>query len=210
MSLETLEIRRLRSATVDSNHVLQVQGTEAADTITIAASGAQVQVVINGGAAQSFEPGTLTGYNIHGLGGNDLIVVQTALTNATIFGDGGNDRVGGGEGNETLYGNAGKDALDGGGGNDLVKGNGGNDKLFGNNGGDRLYGGAGNDYLDGGSSNDKLYPETGNDTALGQSGNDNFFAHDGEADSLFGGTGTDTGIVDGQDSRGSIEQIAII
>jgi len=208
--IEALELRRLLAASVDGSGILQVSGTEANDSIVVSAVGANTQVVVNGGAAQSFATSSIKGANIQALGGNDVIIITTALPLCAVFGGAGNDKIAGGDGNETLNGNAGKDQIDGGLGNDKLNGNGGNDKLFGGAGGDRLYGGAGNDYLDGGSSGDKLYGQAGMDTMLGQSGDDNLQAYDTEVDQVFGGTGADSGIVDSKDVRGSIEQIAVI
>ena len=208
--LQALEPRRLLAANVDSNNVLQVTATEAADFVQVDESQNVVTVTINGGTPQKFKATILSGYNITPGGGNDIVVITGTLVGATVNGGLGNDRIVGGDGNETLYGAAGKDQIDGGAGNDKLNGNGGNDKLFGSFGADRIYGGAGNDYLDGGSSPDKLYGQAGADTLLGQSGNDNLFSNDATVDQVFGGSGTDTGIVDGIDIRGSVEQVAII
>jgi Ca2+-binding RTX toxin-like protein len=209
-AIELLEPRRLFAATVDSSNVLQVTGTGAVDFIQLTNDGTTVSVAINSAAAQTFTASTLAGYNVLAGDGNDTIVFVGVFSGAHANGEGGNDKLAGGDGNETLYGGAGKDQIDGGAGNDLLKGNGGNDKLFGNNGGDRLYGGLGNDYLDGGSSGDKLYGEGGTDTLLGQSGDDNLYAFDKTPDECYGGSGTDTGICDGADIKGSIENVAII
>jgi len=209
--IDSLEPRRLFDATVDASHVLQVTGTAGNDKIFVTlVSASSVQVTINGAAAQSFNPSTIVGYNVKAGAGDDIIVLSGALNNAVVNGEDGNDRIVGGDGNDLLIGGAGKDVLDGGLGNDRLNGNGGNDKLLGNAGADRLYGYDGDDYLDGGSSNDRFYPGNGADTCLGQSGNDYFFSIDHQQDQLFGGTGKDSALIDGQDVLASIEQAASV
>src|SRR2546421_611647 len=100
MSLEPLESRRLMSITVDSNHILQIKGTEAADNITLTDSSGQVQVVVNSDPPQTFNPATLSGYFIQGLGGNDGIVIWNTIDGATVYG-GEVDQVFGGSGTDT-------------------------------------------------------------------------------------------------------------
>ena len=208
--IESLETRRLLAASVDGSNVLQIPGTSGNDKIFVTlVSASSVQVSINGDV-QSFNPSTLNGYQVKAGAGDDVVVVAGALSSVVVNGEDGNDRIVGGDGNDLLIGGAGKDVLDGGAGNDRLNGNGGNDKLFGGAGADRLYGYDGNDYLDGGSSNDRFYPGDGEDTCLGQSGDDNFFTIDHAQDQLFGGTGKDSALVDGQDIRASIEQVAAL
>jgi Ca2+-binding RTX toxin-like protein len=72
----------------------------------------------------------------------------------TVFGQGGND---------TLTGGNGVDRLDGGAGNDKLSGGGGNDTLVGGSGDDTLDGGAGNDLLSGGAGKDKMTGGSGVD-----------------------------------------------
>ena len=45
---------------------------------------------------------------------------------------------------------------------------------------------------------------------IGESGNDFFSALDGETDYVYGSSGTDTGFVDPQDIRASIENVATV
>ena len=162
-------------------------------------------------------------YILHGGDGNDN------LTGQQLFGEAGNDilranssrenRLDGGEGNDTLYGNGTDDFLDGSEGNDVIYGNDpsgitvppgdlfsnqnyqatDNDYLDGDNGDDSLYGFKGNDTLEGGDGrdhivagpgNDVLIGGTGNDTLLGQLGNDTLEGGTGD-DSLYGGFGDD-------------------
>ena len=97
-------------------------------------------------------------------------------------------------GNDTLYGQGGDDTLYGGDGNDILHGEDGNDKLKGGNGRDTLYGGNGNDKLKGGNGNDILYGGDGNDTLRGNNGDDELYGGCGR-DLLIGGKGDD--ILDG-------------
>ena len=206
--VEALEKRSLFSVVVNGT-TLEVTGTSGPDVILVTSAAENSNVNLNG-TVTPFNPAVLTAYTILGGDGHDLIIIYGKLSGVYVHGGVGNDRIAGGEGNETLYGGAGKDQIDGGLGNDKLNGNGGHDKLFGNAGGDRLYAGLGNDWLDGGSSSDRLFPDLGNDTCLGQSGNDIIRSSDGEVDEVYGGSGTDSGILDGIDVRASMEQVAII
>ncbi len=81
-----------------------------------------------------------------------------------LFGDGGDNRLVGWEGNDTLYGRAG------------------NDELFGE---------FGNDFLDGGRGDDVLTTGFGNNTLFGGDGNDTLIVAGG-INTLNGGSGSDT------------------
>lgn len=140
---------------------------------------------ITGTAGADVLRGTAGVDRICALGGDD-----------TVFGLGGNDVIEAGSGNDAVYagagadrvtGAAGRDTLVGGTGNDRVNGGSGNDVILGLAGHDRLYGDAGNDTLTGGLGKDRLY---------GGSGADVIDAHDGLADRVDGGAGTDTGFTD--------------
>jgi Ca2+-binding RTX toxin-like protein len=104
-----------------------------------------------------------------------------------ICGLGGNDTILGGGGADVIYGGPGADVLDGGAGNDVLRGGAGDDELVGR---------SGDDLLDGGEGRDRLTGGTGRDTLLGGGGNDMLFAQDGRADTVDGGGGRDTAIVD--------------
>jgi Ca2+-binding RTX toxin-like protein len=115
---------------------------------------------------------------------NDRGVSRTSR-GAQIFGEDGNDRLGGASGRDTVDGGNGDDNLTGGSGGDRVRGGGGNDQLFGNSGNDNLQGGDGNDLLDGGTGNDSEAGGNGDDTLREGSGPNG-------ADSLAGDAGNDT------------------
>ena len=98
-----------------------------------------------------------------------------------------------------LIGGAGKDVLTGGAGNDTLVGGDNRDTLTGGAGNDRLVGGDGSDVLSGGDGNDMIDPGTGNDTVYGGDGNDTIDAGADliAADSIDGGAGTDTLLLNG-------------
>lgn len=97
-------------------------------------------------------------------GGDDLVRLFPGLPRATVFGDGGNDRLVGGTAAETLRGGSGDDWILGGEGADLLMGEAGVDNLDGQAGSDRLVAGAGNDSLVGAAGDDILRGEVGDDT----------------------------------------------
>lgn len=84
--------------------------------------------------------------------------------NDTLNGNGGRDRLNGGNNNDTLNGNGGNDILNGGNGNDFLNGGNGNDILTGGNGNDTLTGGNGDDFLEEGTGLDRLRGNDGIDT----------------------------------------------
>ena len=114
-------------------------------------------------------------------------VLRGGPGNDVICGLGGNDRILGGGGDDVLYGGGGADVLDGGAGND---------SLFGGAGDDELLGRSGDDLLDGGDGRDRLTGGTGRDRLLGAAGNDTLLAQDGRADTVDGGSGSDTATLD--------------
>ncbi|MFC4314217.1 calcium-binding protein, partial [Steroidobacter flavus] len=200
--------------------VLQFKDGVVASDVSVARSGNDLIVRINGTTDQVTLVGYFIGDGLHAEGyavnqirfadgtiwdvayitqrvrqgteGNDTLTAPA--TGATIYGLGGND---------TLNGNVGNDILDGGTGNDNLFGNNGNDVLDGGEGIDTLEGNIGDDHLIGGTGNDNLYGEDiygginlsriGNDILDGGAGND----------VLVGGFGSDTylfGRGDGQDT----------
>lgn len=123
--------------------------------------------------------------------------------NDKVFGDAGNDVMGGGEGNDEISGGAGNDlifagrsgddTIGAGAGNDLAYGGSGSDDVSGGNGIDELYGGAGDDYVEGGAGDDSLYGGAGGDIIDGGTGDDNLRGGDGADLFLFrAGAGQDT------------------
>lgn len=114
--------------------------------------------------------------------GNDLADNILGSRNAGFFyGRGGDDSIGGGEGNDTI---------DGGSGNDSLSGAGGNDSIVGGTGNDFLSGGSGNDSLDGGEGNDRV------DGSSFSFVSGSFVADVNDVDTLRGGLGDDTYVID--------------
>jgi Ca2+-binding RTX toxin-like protein len=86
------------------------------------------------------------------------------LTDDIVYAGGGNDNIGGDDGNDILYGEDGNDSIDGDNGADILYGGNGNDTLSGNAGNDILYGGAGDDIYAGNAGDDTYYYESGLDS----------------------------------------------
>lgn len=154
-TLENLENRDLMASNLTAtlaNGYLYVQGTSAADFITVTQSGGRVAVKdtlinVNGTKVSSVSANSFSKVVVYGYGGNDTVVL--APNNATkLLKDA---YVYGGDGNDFLYGGA---------GNDVLYGEGGNDTLYGNDGNDYLIGGlnyAERDALTGGNGFDWYY-----------------------------------------------------
>lgn len=116
---------------------------------------------------------------VRGTSKGDLIAA--GLNDDTVLGDGGNDRIWGGDGHDEVRGDAGSDVL---------HGNFGNDRIFGGSGADTLNGGNGNDVLDGGFQNDSLLGGLGADRLVGGADADHLDGGMGN-DSLYGSSGAD-------------------
>ena len=97
---------------------------------------------------------------------------------------------------ERIVGGSGDDFITGSDGDNSLDGRAGNDTIFGGLGNDSIDGGDGNDSLAGESGDDVLTGNAGQDAMTGGAGDDSFIANDGEADTIDGGTGTDSAILD--------------
>ncbi|MGC3992072.1 MAG: FG-GAP-like repeat-containing protein [Chthoniobacteraceae bacterium] len=101
--------------------VLQIYGSDLADTITAAAS----SVTLTGGATGTVTIGTGIGrLDIYALGGNDHVDLSALATLPT--------RIFGGDGNDYIIGSAQDDLIDGGSGSDVIHGGGGHNTLLNN------------------------------------------------------------------------------
>ncbi len=98
--------------------------------------------------------------------GSDLYNGAQGTVTGTVFGNGGNDRLIGGNDDDILNGGSGRDRLIGRGGDDTLIGGGGNDILRGGGGNDILDGGRGNDTLIGGAGDDIFVLSEGPGRAL--------------------------------------------
>ncbi len=137
---QTLENRVLFALTYISDGVLRIVGTDVIDTVEFALNGKDVQVVVDGTEALTFNVDTVRQISYHGRGGNDVLVIGRVPIRAYIDG---------GEGNDALSASHAPmvDSIIGGAGNDYLWGGGGNDYLAGNDGGDAIMGGDGDDTL---------------------------------------------------------------
>ncbi|MDB5294021.1 MAG: Alkaline phosphatase [Phycisphaerales bacterium] len=161
-TMEQLEARVLMSAdplVEVRGDELYVAGTDAADQITVFQAEDDLTVTVNGRA--STRHGPFAGLTVDGLGGNDLVTLDSSVTvDAVLRGGAGNDALTGGRGNDRLYGGLGANALYGGAGDDTLVAVGGAT-------GDRLYGGTGRDqfWLD--SNGSELAADASADEAKG-------------------------------------------
>lgn len=164
-NVEALQDRLTPTVSV-LNGNLNIVGTNASDTVSVAQVGSVYQVTENNPVDRSLPAvvtsvpvASVTGViNFDGKDGNDTFTNYTArdcvalggFGNDTLHGGYGHDTLIGGSGDDRLYGWGGNDTLDGGDHADTLDGGVGDDTLRGGAGVDRLYGGIGNDDLDGG------------------------------------------------------------
>jgi Ca2+-binding RTX toxin-like protein len=98
--------------------------------------------------------------------------------------------------------------LGGGAGNDSIFGGMGPQFIYGASGKDELHGGLGQDSVHGGPGNDMLWGGSGRDFMAGEDDNDHFDSRDGLRDSVRGGIGTDSALIDeGIDAVESVEMV---
>lgn len=195
--LEALEGRRLLSATLGTDGMLDVAGTKTHDVIRVslnASDATQLDVTVNG-TTSTFDLASVTaGVRVNGGKGNDDIRVDetngAVSLSFTLLGDKGNDTLVGGSGNDLLDGGVGNDAVLGGAGNDRLLGGKGNDTASGQAGSDELHGDAGKDDLDGDEGDDDLFGGAGKDDVDGGEGHDSLDGGKGK-DAVNGGTGRD-------------------
>ena len=186
-----------------------VNGTGAADSLTVSQNAARQLTVSQGAASLVFNAVSLSNVVLNGNGGNDSITIgslpDTLAVVLTVNGGDGNDtlsaagaslgmtrlQINGNAGNDSLIGSVSGDALDGGDGDDTLLGGLGNDVLLGGAGIDRLTGDAGDDSLNGGDDNDVLRGLDGNDSIVGGNGDDSVLAGN-DNDTVSGDAGADT------------------
>jgi hypothetical protein len=167
LAVERLEDRSLMAATVSASlsaGVLTVNGTEAADTISVRQVNNYLSV---SGLTGRYSVSQVKQIVVNGLGGNDRILLnseatagqQPILLPTLLNGGAGSDYIVGSAGSDQIVGGLGNDQLLGGGGNDLLDGRDnfqGRDTLSGGAGDDRLLGETGYDSLDGGAGQNRL------------------------------------------------------
>src|SRR5438067_758049 len=116
--LQQLEIRRfLTTAMVDTNHILQVVGTDSAETIQLNGVSSGTKVTVSGvfvsgtTTLQQFTIGSSSGQftkiNIDAKGGNDNVSFSNNFSysgGSTVHGGDGADTLTGGKNNDQLFG----------------------------------------------------------------------------------------------------------
>ena len=138
---ESLEIRRLLAAqpVPGEDGVLEIHGTDAAESIIGEVVGGQLCFTIDEGPTVCFPNEQVEEIRIFGKGGDDHIELKPNVEQRALL-DGGadNDSVIAGSGVTTLVGAGGDDELHGGRQGDQIRGGGGDDSISGNGGGDTL------------------------------------------------------------------------
>ena len=110
MFLQPLETRRLFHGSIDSNGLLQVEGTAASESIFVTlVSPTQIDVTTE--ITQSFNAAQVTGVRVSAGDGNDIVVISGLIINVAVDGGGGNDRIVGGPGKDKLFGDGGNDSV---------------------------------------------------------------------------------------------------
>ncbi|WP_368299424.1 calcium-binding protein [Kluyvera sichuanensis] len=125
------------------------------------------------------------------MGGSGDDSISSSAGNDVLMGESGNDRLSAGDGDDVLYGGMGSDTLYGGKGDDILYAKGGfplGNLILDNKNTDALYGGTGQDILHGDDGDDYL------------NGGDLYSPFDGNADTLYGGAGFNTFVVDSSDT----------
>jgi len=166
---------------------LQIRGTNQSDEIYIRSGKSEpteIKVTANE-SSRSFSRSDIDRIVVNAGDGDDLVRMAAGL-NIPMEADGGS-------GADQLFGGAARDELIGGPDSD---------QLFGNADADILRGGSGDDEIFGQTGSDRIYVGNGDDSASGGRGNDRFFTFDGTTDTVFGGSGTDTLLGDGDEIDG--------
>lgn len=209
---EPLETRQLMSVSLVSG-LLQINGTDGADNITLHVAEGSLQVSDNG-VVSSFAAGDVRQITVSAKGGNDSVLADSSVNvPMTLNGDAGNDTLRGGSVGDEIWGGAGFDevryddrtdgvrvTLDG------LANDGRPPRIFRVFGtpqfispGERdnvhsdveaVCGGKGNDTLTGHDGDNALYGLEGDDQLNGLGGGDRLFGGSG-ADAISGGEGWD-------------------
>src|SRR5262249_39056128 len=124
-------------ATIGSDGILRVKGTDSNDVIRVSrspSSSTNLKVTINGRSGL-FALADVSRIYLYGLAGNDDLSVNQTYgkieLQSLLMGGAGDDSLTGGAGNDWLYGEAGDDVLRGGAGRDRLDGGPGTDQLWG-------------------------------------------------------------------------------
>ena len=136
-------------------------------------------------------PGPVLAVSMFGNGGDDIL--NGGDLSDTIDGGSGADTILGQGGADTLNGGAEQDFISGGDGNDQIDGGTDSDELHGDEGADHIHGGEGSDLIFGGAGGDHLFGDEGDDFIIGGKGDDSLTLGSG-ADVIIhhAGDGADT------------------
>lgn len=162
--------------------------------------GARETAVLAGEGNDTIRAGATNSSYIEAGEGDDLIDLSAveSVGFSVVQGGPGSDTFVGGAGDDVYFGSAdtfSDDPVDNGGDSDVMDGGAGDDSLFGSTGADLIEGGAGNDTL-GGTRDFNEYPPS---LGSGYPSIDVLDYADGEADTMFGGEGSDVLLGDAQD-----------
>ena len=154
-------------------------------TFTLNGEGWGTAARVDGTGSANTINGTVAADNIHAAGGADT--VNGGLGNDSLYGDAGNDTINGGDGNDYIEGGSDNDTIDGGAGNDSINGGSGTDTVT-------YAGSASGVTIDLHSGTASGY---GTDTLssienVTGSGYDDTIVASSSANSINGGSGTDT------------------
>jgi hypothetical protein len=155
--VEALEARWMPSTAQLSNGILNVWGTDAAETIRVT----QAKNLLTVQGVGTFKAAEVQGVVVQAGAGNDYVDLRTLTMGATVYAGSGDDFVVGTQVADYLVGDDHNDRLFGLAGNDGIYGGSGNDLLFGANGYDYLYGQDGDDFLDDGNRAGQEYADPG-------------------------------------------------
>jgi hypothetical protein len=129
MHFETMESRRMMSVTLNSNGTLRIEGSDAADVISVRQAEGKVEVSENG-YLQSFDAKSVKRVIANLGAGDDVFAAHGRISKRmTIDGGDGNDQIRSGSGDDVIRGGAGNDALNAGFGRDMLDGGAGSDVI---------------------------------------------------------------------------------
>ena len=161
-------------------------GTDGDDTISVAASGSNLVLTVNG-SSQTFAAASVLRVDIEAGGGNDTVTVAPSLP-ATVRGGTGNDAITTADGHSNVHAEAGNDTVTTGDGMDTVYGGDGHDRI---DIGDGLL-----NYVDAGDGDNAVTLNNGTDTLICGAGDDVVVSSvtvrtDGSTDGINTGDGDD-------------------
>lgn len=201
--LESLESRRLMTATLNEEGLLAIHGSDINDDVMVWQPVPEIMRVEHNGAVTDFATAQVKQLYVNVFGGDDKVILGRRTVNAMLIGGEGNDTLSAGEGNDTVCGDGGNDYLFGGGGHDYLNGGDGTGED-----GDELIGGTGWDTVDysarvnplrigiglnfnDGEANEGDNVREGVEIVLGGAGDDQLMNFTVFPSKLYGGSGND-------------------